>query len=42
MIENYKVIKLLGRGAFGSVFLVQDPDGKLFAAKVMPLKLDQL
>lgn len=33
MIEEYKTIKKLGRGAFGTVYLVQDEEGNQFAIK---------
>ena len=38
MIEDYKTLKKLGRGAFGTVYLVRDEDGNEFAIKQLDKK----
>lgn len=36
--ENYTIGKVLGKGAFGTVYLATDTAGKKYAIKVIPLK----
>lgn len=36
-INNYILIKLLGRGAFGDVHLAKSVDDDLYALKVVPV-----
>jgi serine/threonine protein kinase len=41
-IGDYKVLKTLGQGSYGKVFLVADERGNRFAAKVMQISRDQI
>jgi serine/threonine protein kinase len=37
-LEKYKNLRRLGKGAFGSVYLVEDAQGVWFALKIIPTK----
>lgn len=36
-IGDYKLLKRVGKGSFGEVFLAEDSDGDKFAAKLLPM-----
>ncbi len=36
-IHNYKIVKFLGRGGYGKVYLVTDDKGDYFAAKTQEI-----
>ena len=37
-IGKYSIVREIGKGAFGSVYLTQDQEGQLYAVKLLDLE----